>query len=154
MPCEKVGWENTVQKTLSSRSVTLSFIRLNQGFNDLLRFSQWYVGLKTVNTFLNIFLLFGGQVEKFYSCAAPRAELFAPNQDPAFVAAHPFLEPDKALVEMGVRFDPDSLAAKIDELSNVGLPFEMFERYDPQAAVPVLDYRFSLCCSHGIHRHL
>jgi hypothetical protein len=140
-----------VQQTLFSRSVSLSFIRLNQGFNDLLRFSQWYVGLKSVKALLNIFLLFGGQVEKFYSCAVFSAELFAPNQDPTFVAAYPVLEPDKALVKMGVRFDPDSLAAEIDELSNVGLPFEMFERYDPQAAVPVLDYRLPLCCSHGIH---
>jgi hypothetical protein len=140
-----------IAQTLFSRSVPLFFIRLNQGFNDLLRFPQWYVGLKLVNAFLNVFLLFGRQIEKFYSCAAPGAELFAPDQNPAFVSAYPILEPDKALFELGIRFDPDSFAAEIDELSNVGLPFEMFERYDPQAAVPVLEYRLARRCSHGIH---
>jgi hypothetical protein len=112
------------------------------------------VGLKSVNALLNVFLLVAGQVEKFYSCTVLGAELFAPDQDPAFMSADPVLEPDKAGLEMGVRFDSDSLAAEVDELSIMGFPFEMFERYDPQATVSVPDYRLSLCFSHRIHRHL
>ena len=144
--------ERVSQPAVFLRSVPLFFFRLDQCRDDLLRFAKWHVGLKAVNALLYELLLVTGQVEKFYSRAIFGAELLAPDEDPAYMPTDPVVEPDKARLEMGIRFDPDPLCAEVDELGVMGFPFKMFECYNAQATVPIADDRLSLCFSRRFHR--